>query len=226
MSDVVHGFSGGNAISAGTPHDNSSYPAAEPFPEAAHLPAPVWEAVTVDSEGCISAASEQFATLFGFNPQDMQGKDVSALFGRNALMARPAAINVQAMLEDAISLIDLPDGMLIESHVRLHVFRGIAAPIAACLHWLIAGALAFRNRDEGRIMIHCEQSGDHCVFTVHDDGAALAPTSVLDADTGLSAARRVAGEHGGSLEIRTLVGDRGLMARLMWPLHTDRRNAA
>ena len=131
----------------------------------------------------------------------------------------PAGIDVRKLLDDVRSTSRLPRALLLDGQIRLHVFRGDPVPIAACLRALLGCAAMGRDRDDGRLTVRCEQSGDFAVFTVHDDGAVREPQGLLSDDTGLETARSIAESRGGALQVRPLVADRGFLARLSWPLN-------
>ncbi len=109
-------------------------------------------------------------------------------------------------------------------------------PLATVIRNLIDNAIKHHDRTLKLITIECEESGDHYIFSIADDGPGM-PKELQDSifvlfktarkgdgntGMGLTMIKRILEVHGGDIELVSKAGERGCCFRFKWPKAVER----
>lgn len=145
--------------------------------------------------------------------------------------AEPEEVDVGALLDDVVDLIDPPEGFevvvdemptIVADRIRLQrVFQN-----------LVANAVDHHDRDEGEIRVRATRRDGHVRFSVEDDGPGIPPDRRKEVfrifrtlrpkdehettGVGLTLVKKIVETHGGEIEIGSPSG-RGTRFEFTWP---------
>ena len=141
-------------------------------------------------------------------------------------------IEISALLDDVIALIDVPEQFDIEIHTDIDHILSARTPLETVLRNLISNAIKHHDRDRGRIEVMVVTEGSFCVFSVKDDGPGIPAAAQQrifrlfqtlsgkrqeNAGLGLAFSKRLVESYGGSMEVLSQQGQRGTTFRFSWP---------
>src|SRR5690606_37297111 len=150
--------------------------------------------------------------------------------GRKVGQCRETDCN--ALVQDAIQLVNAPEGFEIAVRGRLPVLVTYPAPLEQVLLNLINNAVKHHPGPTGRIVVSCEEQDDRFVFSVEDDGAGipqeyaervfemfqtLKPRDQVEGSgMGLAIVKRIVAWQGGKVWFEPGPGGRGTVFKFEW----------
>lgn len=81
----------------------------------------------------------------------------------------------QALVQDVIQLANVPEGFEVDVNGELPTFHTYPVPLQQVLLNLINNAVKHHPGPTGKVVVSCEDCGDHFLFLVEDDGGGIAP---------------------------------------------------
>lgn len=146
----------------------------------------------------------------------------------------PEPVDLDAVVAELDEMLDKPAPFTIERRGDLPVIPACPAPLQTVIRNLVDNAIKHRARDDGRVVIACEDRGDHYRIAVSDDGPGI-PARYRDSvfglfktlqsrdqtegsGIGLTLVKRIVETQGGSIEaIDSEAFDDGLTVAFTWP---------
>ncbi|MCJ2184425.1 PAS domain-containing sensor histidine kinase [Novosphingobium sp. 1949] len=140
-------------------------------------------------------------------------------------------LHPQDLIDEALSLVTVPDSFTIEVEVAAMSLQAARAPLCASLRNLISNAIKHHGSDSGRISIRASEEGRFTVFTVEDDGQGIPPgneerifklfhrgsTRVEGDGVGLAFTRRMINANGGMISVTSPGPMGGARFDVYWP---------
>jgi PAS domain S-box-containing protein len=140
--------------------------------------------------------------------------------------------DVHALVLDVAQLINPPETISISIEGQLPTFRTHATPLEQVLRNLISNAIKHHPGPEGRVVVSCEDQGDHYVFAVEDDGEGI-PAEYTDrvfemfqtlksrdqvegSGMGLAIVSRIVQWQSGRIWFEPARGERGVVFKFQW----------
>jgi len=162
--------------------------------------------------------------------------DLLAYSRAGRVRAAVEELDVRALIDDVLALIQLPSGMHVVVRADIPPIRTPKAPLAQVLRNLVGNALKHHDRREGVLTIEVSDAAERIQFTVADDGPGIPPEfhdrvfrifqtlrprdAVEGSGIGLAIVKKVVESHGGSVTIESH-GGRGTTMRFTWPKESD-----
>jgi len=140
-------------------------------------------------------------------------------------------INIEKLLENILSLIEVPSGFKVVTDISVDSFESTMIPLETVLRNLISNAYKHHNKDHGQIEISCHRENNMLHFTISDDGPGIPEAAkerifklfqtVTSSDRGstgigLSVCRRLTETHGGKIYVENNKQE-GVTFHLFWP---------
>ena len=139
---------------------------------------------------------------------------------------------VKEMVQEAIELLDIPDGMNVVLPTDDTEVLSPRAPLGQIIRNLIDNAIKHHDRDQGEVVVESTHEGGFVKIEVSDDGPGIAPEDreavfgifttlnrrdeVDSSGMGLALVKRVVEAHGGTVSILSSEG-RGATFQFTWP---------
>jgi signal transduction histidine kinase len=144
--------------------------------------------------------------------------------------SRLELVDAFSIIDSIIETLPVPSGLKITLDVDSTPFLAERAPLEALLGELISNAVAHHDLGHGRVCIQLEASDGFHRFSVADDGPGIMPSlwheigalnegGLIDEDSigGLALCARLANRHRARIVLDVKPGERGTVARLLWP---------
>ncbi|MEO5838349.1 MAG: PAS domain-containing sensor histidine kinase [Acidimicrobiales bacterium] len=147
-------------------------------------------------------------------------------------------IDMADLVNDALSLVEVPDSFAVEADVAVAPFVGSSTPLQTVIRNLVSNAVKHHDRHDGVITVRARAVGQTCRIEVIDDGPGIPVTAhtqifrlfqtaatrnAENAGVGLAVCRRLCESQGASIEVDVHEG-RGSTFVVEWPL-VSRRDA-
>ncbi len=143
--------------------------------------------------------------------------------------------DTHALVLDVAQLVNPPPTISISVEGQLPTFKTHPAPLEQVLRNLIGNAVKHHPGPEGRIVVSCQEQGDHYVFAVEDDGEGI-PEEYADrvfemfqtlksrdqvegSGMGLAIVSRIVQWQRGRVWFEPASGDRGTAFKFQWKKH-------
>ena len=81
--------------------------------------------------------------------------------------------DAHALVQDVMQLLNPPPAITVSIEGQLPKFATHSAPLEQVLRNLISNAIKHHPGPQGRVVVSCEEQGDHYVFAVRDDGEGI-----------------------------------------------------
>jgi PAS domain S-box-containing protein len=140
--------------------------------------------------------------------------------------------DTHALVLDVVQLVNPPDTMSVSIEGQLPIIHTYATPLEQVFRNLISNAIKHHPGPEGRVVVSCEEEGDHYVFAVQDDGEGI-PKEYADrvfemfqtlrsrdrvegSGMGLAIVNRIVQWQRGRVWFEPARGGRGTVFRFQW----------
>ncbi len=159
--------------------------------------------------------------------------------GRVAM--EPEAVDTQQLVADIIDSMPVPEGFTVDVVTNMPTLQAASVPLGQVFANLISNAIKYRDRDDGKVAVSVEESGDFYRFTVADDGPGISPKyhkkifeifqtlaardKVESTGVDLSLVKKIIHEQGGAISIESDEG-RGAAFHFTWPRRLTERETA
>lgn len=145
------------------------------------------------------------------------------------------ATDTHALVLDVAQLVNPPPTISISVEGKLPTFATHPAPLEQVFRNLISNAIKHHPGPEGRVVVSCEEQGNHYVFAVEDDGEGI-PKEYTDrvfemfqtlksrdqvegSGMGLAIVNRIVQWQGGRVWFEPAPGERGTVFKFQWKKH-------
>jgi PAS domain S-box-containing protein len=143
--------------------------------------------------------------------------------------------DAHALVLDVAQLVNPPPTISISIEGQLPTFTTHPAPLEQVLRNLIGNAVKHHPRPHGRVVVYCEDEGEHYVFAVEDDGEGI-PEEYADrvfemfqtlksrdqvegSGMGLAIVSRIVQWQGGRVWFEPAPGGQGTVFKFQWKKH-------
>jgi PAS domain S-box-containing protein len=140
--------------------------------------------------------------------------------------------DTHALVLDVTQLVNPPETISVSIEGQLPTFNTHATPLEQVFRNLISNAIKHHPGPEGRVVVSCEEEGDHYVFAVQDDGEGI-PKEYADrvfemfqtlksrdqvegSGMGLAIVNRIVQWQRGRVWFEPGRGDRGTVFKFQW----------
>jgi PAS domain S-box-containing protein len=140
--------------------------------------------------------------------------------------------DTHALVLDVTQLVSPPETISVSIEGQLPTFNTHATPLEQVFRNLISNAIKHHPGPEGRVVVSCEEEGDHYVFAVQDDGEGI-PKEYADrvfemfqtlksrdqvegSGMGLAIVNRIVQWQRGRVWFEPGRGDRGTVFKFQW----------
>lgn len=143
--------------------------------------------------------------------------------------------DTHALVLDVAQLVNPPPTISISIEGQLPAFSTYPAPLEQVLRNLISNAVKHHPGPDGRIVVSCQEQGDHYVFAVEDDGEGIATEyadrvfemfqtlksrdQVEGSGMGLAIVNRIVQWQGGRVWFESASGKQGTVFKFQWKKH-------
>jgi signal transduction histidine kinase len=147
---------------------------------------------------------------------------------------RVQTVDLAALAERVVSLVDPPPGIEVRIDAGLPVLRAETAALETVLRNLLANAVRHHDRPAGAVRLAADLRPDGLELRVSDDGPGIAPAyherifapfrslkpkgEGSGTGMGLAIVRRVVERHGGTVAVESAPPRRGATFRVVFPL--------
>lgn len=144
---------------------------------------------------------------------------------------RIETVDPRQLIEDILTLVEVPAGFKVEVDVPALTFRTTRTPLSLALRNIIANAFKHHGGTEGLVRISMREDGRFNVFTVEDDGQGIPPdaderifklfhranSSTVGHGVGLAVTRRMVNSNGGIVVLDRMSDLPGACFKVHWP---------
>jgi len=140
-------------------------------------------------------------------------------------------VDSAALVAETIDSLSPPAGFRIDVAPDMPKLRTDRLQLGQVFANLIGNSIRHHHREQGQIRVVGRDRGDHCEFTVSDDGPGIAPEmhdkvfmmfqtlevkdTGINTGIGLALVKKIVEEHGGTMELHSEPG-RGSTFRFSW----------
>jgi PAS domain S-box-containing protein len=143
--------------------------------------------------------------------------------------------DIHALVLDVVQLLNPPPTITISIEGRLPKFTTHAAPLEQVFRNLISNAIKHHPGPQGRVVVSCQEQGDHYLFAVEDDGEGIpaqyaervfemfqtlkSRDQVEGSGMGLAIVNRIVQWQRGRVWFEPAPGGRGTVFKFQWKKH-------